>query len=121
MTAQQVASLNIGFDSTVSDIELLMIESGFEWVLNNTSLEFDMTDDSELQALPACVKLFVRKFVELNSTIYGVTSESIEGLSQSFDSNTSDLVWKLAEELLDKYLNSRVYFVAAKNRWKQRF
>jgi hypothetical protein len=48
----------------------------------------------------------------------GVTSESIGGLSQSFDSTSKDnLLWQYAESLLGKWLKSQMSFVQAKRKW----
>jgi hypothetical protein len=87
-------------------------------VQKNTVLEFDKDNDEDLKALPACVRLFLVKFVDINSVSGGVASESIEGLSQSFDTtNKGTLIWQYAEELLSGYLKTRIRFVAATDRW----
>lgn len=117
MTKEQAALLNLGFE--IKDTDLLMIESALQWVLNNTTLRFDVNKDDDLKALPASVRLFVVKFKEAMATDVSVSSESIEGLSQSF--NTSDknsLLWDLASSLLGDCLVSPVSFVSAVSRWK---
>ncbi len=118
MTPEQIKSLKISI-SAVDDMTLLLVENALQWVLDNTTLVFDMNNDDDLKALPACVRLFVIKFMEVNSMSAGITNESIEGLSQSFSSdNKSDLLWQYAEELLGAYLTvGQVSFVAAQDRW----
>lgn len=117
MTAEQVQNLKLGI-KPVNDREILIIESGLEWVKSNTTLEFDMNKDEDLKALPSSVRLFLIKFYEIQNLGAGVSSESISGLSQSFDtSDKSAMVWQFAEELLKPYLKSRVQFVSAKRKW----
>jgi hypothetical protein len=118
MTSQQIELLQLGIPKA-NDRVTLIVESGLEWVKENTTLDFDITKDEDLKALPSCVRLFLMKFYEINGVTAGVASESIEGLSQSFRSDSADsLIWSLAEELLGSYLKSRVRFVTAQNRWE---
>ena len=87
-------------------------------MLDNTTLEFDINDIEELKALPAQVRLFVSDYCDLLSLGVGVASESIEGLSQSFKSESAKAqIWELAENYLSKWLLSPVRFVTASNRW----
>ena len=117
MTAQQIELLHLGI-KPIDERTTLIVESGLEWVQNNTTLNFDKNNDADLKALPSCVRLFLVKFFDVQMLSAGVTSESIEGLSQSFDtSDKSAMVWQFAEELLSPYLKSRVRFVSAKKRW----
>lgn len=117
MTKQQIELLRLGI-APIDDRVTLIVESGLEWVKNNTTLNFDMNNDEDLKSLPSCVRLFLVKFVDIQMISAGVTSESIEGLSQSFDTgNKSALIWQFAEELLSPYLKSCVRFVSAKKRW----
>lgn len=118
MTVQQIELLKLGI-SPIDDRVVLIVESGLEWVKQNTTLEFDMENDEDLRALPSSVRLFLTKFFDIQQVSAGVTSESIEGLSLSFDtSDKSALIWQFAEELLTPYLKSRVRFVTAEKRWK---
>ena len=118
MTSQQVATLKLGI-APIDDRTILIVESALEWVQKNTTLEFDMNKDEDLKALPSCVRLFIIKFFDVNMISAGVSSESIEGLSQSFDtSDKSALIWQFAEELLPDYPKSRVRFVAATKKWR---
>ncbi len=118
MTKSQIELLHLGI-APIDDRAILIVESGLEWVKENTTLVFDMNNDNDLAALPSVVKLFLVKFFDVQMISAGVTSESIEGLSQSFDtSDKSALIWQFAEELLSPYLISRVTFVSAKKRWR---
>lgn len=118
MTSQQVESLNLGI-APIDTRTTLIVESGLDWVLHNTTLKFDKENEDELKALPACVRLFLVKFFDVQMLGTGISSESIEGLSQSFDtSDKSAMLWQFAEELLGEYLISRVRFVSATSRWQ---
>lgn len=118
MTKQQIELLHLGI-APIDDRVTLIVESGLEWVKSNTTLDFDMNKDDDLKALPSSVRLFLVKFFDIQMISAGVTSESIEGLSQSFDtSDKAAMIWQFAEELLGEYLVSRVRFVAAKRKWR---
>ena len=97
----------------------LVGNAALEYIAENTSLEVDLNDVGTLDALPFSAKLFVLKYDEIVSASSVVVSESIEGLSQSF--NTSDksaLLWQAAEQLLSSYLKSRIQFIPAQRRWR---
>lgn len=117
MTKQQIELLRLGI-TPIDDRVILTIESGLEWLLDNTTLEFDMNSDEDLKALPSKVRLFLVAFNDIQNMGF-VASESIEGLSQSFRTESSDtLVWQKAEELISPLLKSRVRFVTAKRKWR---
>ncbi len=116
MDANQVQKLKI--EAETDPKSLIIIESALEWVKEHTTLDFDINNDDDLEALPSCVRLFVIRFLELNQLSAGVTSESIEGLSQAFDtSKKADLIWDYANELLSAYLISPIKFVTAQRKW----
>ena len=116
MTTEQIESL--GLDIPINARSKLIIESGLEWVKKNTTLEFDINSGERVDTLPPSVKLFIVKFFDVQMLSVGVTSESIQGLSQSYDtSDKNALIWQIAEELLYPYLKSRIRFVTAKKRW----
>ncbi|MCD8091037.1 MAG: hypothetical protein LUD81_10560 [Clostridiales bacterium] len=118
MTTDQVKLLKLGIEP-VDDKLCLAVESGLEWVLKNTSLSFDITSDDDLAALPANVRLFAAKYAEIMRLRFGISSESISNLSQSFNtSDFLDLISDLAEELLGDEITSGVKFVSAVRRWK---
>lgn len=117
MTIEDIKQIGLPIDD-VSPADALIVESAFEWVLANTTLEFDMDNPDELKALPSCVKLFVMKFCDVMKMPVGVTSESIEGMSQSFDTTQKSwLIRQYAEELLGDYLKSTARVIQACNRW----
>ena len=118
MTSQQVATLKLGI-APIDEKTILIVESALEWLQNNTTLEFDINNEEDLKALPSCVRLFITKFIDVNMISAGVSSESIEGLSQSFDTGDKPaLIWQFANELLADYLKSRIRFVAATKKWR---
>ncbi len=118
MTTQQIELLHLGV-APIDDRVTLIVESGLEWVKANTTLDFDVNNDEDLKALPSSVRLFLVKFLDIQMISGGVASESIEGLSQSFDtSNKAVLINQFAEELLLPYLKSRVQFISAQKKWK---
>ena len=117
MTTEQAKTLNLGIQP-INEKNCLRIESAFNWVLENTTLNFDVDDMEQLKALPAQVRLFVADYCAIMSISAGVASESIEGLSQSFKSDSKKAqIWELAETYLDKWLVSPVTFVPAVGRW----
>lgn len=113
LTKEQIESLKLGI-SPIDDRAVLTISAGVEWIAQNTTI-----DTSDLAKLPASACLFLVKYFDIQKLKTGVASQSIEGLSQSFNSNAhSTLIWQAAEELLSGYLKSRVQFVSAQKRWR---
>lgn len=92
--------------------------AALEWLKKNTTIEINMDDVETVKAMPFSAKLFVSKFSEIMGASSTVSSQSIEGLSQSFNqANKGDLIWQIADELLSDYLAGRVRFVAATRKW----
>lgn len=117
MTIEQVDSLRLGI-APVDSKTIMIIESGIEWLNRNTTLDIDLNNDKELKALSASVKLFLIKFFDIQMLEIGVTSESIEGLSQSFSQEKKeDMIWDNAYTLLGDIVKSRVRFVTAQKKW----
>jgi hypothetical protein len=118
MNAEELIAAGIPLSGNDA-MELLRAEAALDWMAESTTLQFDKADAKSLEALPACAKLFVVKFGETMRLRSGVTSQSIEGMSQSFDSgsSTDDLIMSLAKSLLGKYLKSQVTVFQAKRRW----
>ena len=117
MTNGQVNSLNLGITPIDSRV-ILLIESAFHWINDNTVLNINYNDNEVLSSLSPNIKLFVLKYFDVMSMTAGISSESIEGLSQSYDTtNKSDLIWQFAYELLGEHLKSQMQFVSAKKRW----
>lgn len=114
LTAEQIASLKLGINQ-INDTTVLQVNAALDWIAQNTTI-----DTTDIDKLPACARLFLTKFVEINGLRAGVVSEAIEGLSQSFgETNKSTLIWDTAKDLLNGYLKSRVRFVPAKRRWNE--
>ena len=117
MTKEQVENLKLGI-APVDDRVIIIVESCLNWVLDNTTLDFDMNDEVDLKALHPNVKLFLIHYFDIMSMRPGISSESISGLSQSFDTtDKSTLIWRYAEELLGQWLKSQMTFYQAKRRW----
>lgn len=118
MTAQQIELLKLGI-APIDERTTLIIESGLEWVQRNTTLVFDKENDEDLKALPSCVRLFLVKHFDVNMLSVGVSSESIDGLSQSFSQSGKDaLIWDSAYSTLGDYIKSPVRFVTARRKYK---
>ena len=115
LTSQQIKSLNLGI-SPIDDRAVLQVNAALEFIEENTTIE--VVED--VASLPSCVKLFIVKYIEISNMRTGVTSESIEGLSQSFASggNSTSLIWDIAYDLLGAYVKSPVRFVCAERKWK---
>ena len=93
--------------------EILIRKSAIEWIKRNTS--FDISIDP----LPASVEMFIEKYSEIMGLRPGIASESISGLSQSFNGNVSELLKQYASELIgEEFINSEVRFVRAVDRYK---
>lgn len=117
MTIEQVDSLRLGI-APIDNKVVLIIESGIEWINRNTTLQINMNSDEELKGLSASVKLFLSEFFDIKMLGIGVTSESIEGLSQSFSQEKKEqMIWDSAYTLLGDVVKSRVRFVTAQKRW----
>lgn len=107
MTAEEIKDCGIPIKD-VSDSTILTVESALEYVKTNTTLNFDLTDIDSIKELPSCVKLFVIKYNELISRETGVTSESIAGMSQSFEtSDKNTLLYGLLNSLCGQYMTSQ--------------
>lgn len=97
----------------------LIGNAALEWLSENTTLEIDLENAETVKMLPFAAKLFISKYDEIISSSSIVASESIEGLSQSFNqTDKSTLLWQTAEQLLSAYLKSRIRFVAAGRKWR---
>lgn len=115
MTKEQAESLELGVKITSKS--LILIEAALDVVQSKTTIKFDINNDEDLKNLPARVKLFVIKYLELMGLREGISSESIANLSQSFVTDKSDLLDKLLDEILGDELTSSVRFVGAVKRW----
>lgn len=113
MNTEQISNLNLGISPIDARTEIT-INAGIDWLERNTDLNL-----SDPAAFPNNAKLFLIKFFDLMMMQAGVTSQSIEGLSQSF--NTGDIentLFQFAEELFgDNLTKGRVRFVQAGKKW----
>ncbi len=97
---------------------LLYVESGLEWLRDNTNLKFDITDMESIKALPSSARLFLVKFSEICERDIGVTSESVGPMSQSFSADSvASQTSALARQLLKPYLKPTVTFIPCMRRW----
>lgn len=112
LTAEQLNSLNLVID-TDDEKEVIMANAALEWIGEHTTI--DITD---LENLPSGAKLFILEFCDMNSIPYGVASESISGLSQSFTSgNKANMIWDLAYTYLSSYVKSQLNFIPTQKRF----
>lgn len=111
--------INAGIPISAGDpLAMLKAESAIDWMLEHTTLDIDKGSLESITKLPACAKLFIVKFSETVSRKQGVTSQNIEGMSQSFsDGDQSSMILQLANTLLRPYLKSQVRVFPAKRRW----
>lgn len=115
MTKEQVEKLKLGI-SPIDDKVILTISGGINWINKNTLLVVNIDDESSITNE---VKLFLTYYFDIMSIRPGVSSESISGLSQSFNSsNKNDLLLQYAETIFgEDNLKSQMSFYQAKRRW----
>ena len=112
MTPDLIRNLRLGIEP-ITDRTCLLVESALEWIDNNTTIKID------IENLSAKARLFIAKYVEIMSLRTGVASESIGGLSQSFVTDTNDMIINLAGDLFgDDLITNKVKFVGAGDRWQ---
>lgn len=105
-----ISRLSLPLDST----DELAVSSAIAWLGENTTLDIDNPEQ-----LPSEARLFIVKYCELMAANGGVTSESIAGMSQSFDTKTlSQSIWEYANALLGQHLKSQVRFKSAVKKWE---
>ena len=117
ISAEKLTAAGIPVSNNATAV--LYAEAALDWMQEHTTLQFDKAEAATIEALPACAKLFVVKYTEAIKKRVGVTSQSIEGMSQSFDAseNSASLIWSLANTLLGAYLKSQVRVTPARRRW----
>lgn len=113
LTVEQLDSLKLGI--TIDAQTEIMLNAGIEWIENNTII--DITD---LENFPNRAKLFLIKFLEIQNMPTGVSSESIQGLSQSYNTDSkATMIWDIAYSLLGDYIkDGAVRFVCASPKWR---
>lgn len=114
MTSEEFVSLTLPVEAD----DQLFVESGLEWLRDNTTLRLDLNDTESIKALPSSARLFLVKFCEICRRDPGIASEGVGPMSQSF---TVDSVEKqttaLARQLLKTYLKPNVRFIPCTRRW----
>lgn len=118
ISAEQFTAAGIPISGN-NAMAVLYAEAALDWMEEHTTLTFDKADAASIAELPASAKLFVLKYSEAICRKAGVTSQSIEGLSQSFDAseNSVSTIWAHANTLLGGYLKSQVRITPARRRW----
>lgn len=102
---------------TVSDP--IIGNAALEYIAENTTLTVDLDNAATLKALPFSAKLFISRYDEIVSASSVVASESIEGLSQSFNTgDKSTMLSDLLDTLLSGYLKGKIKFMPATKRWR---
>lgn len=117
ITKEQVESLELGIIPINQEL-CLLVESALDWIKENTSIK---VNTSNLQALQANVRLFITQYIDIMKLPNGISSESVSGLSQSFDTKEkSDMLLSLARATLgeENVLAGMVRFVSSTNRWE---
>lgn len=115
MTTEEYKCLEL----PLADDKKLYVESGLEWIQDNTTLIFDIADIKSVKALPSGAKLFLIKYCEITEKHQTVTSESMGPMSQSYSTKDVDCqIYAIARQLLKKYLKPNVCFVPCKKRWR---
>lgn len=113
MTANDFIRAGIPIDDTST--ALLCAESAIDWIELNTIIDVDRTN---LSSLPAGAKMFIVKYGEIMSNNATVASESLGGMSQSYNTAArNSLLYDTALSLLENYMKSLVEFTASQSRW----
>lgn len=113
----KTAFLALGLPVLESD--QLYVESGLEWLQNNTTLKFTVEDVDSLKNLPSAAKLFLAKFCEVAKRDVTLASETVGPLSKSYANTGYDRqVFLLARQLLRAYLLPSVQFIPCERRWR---
>lgn len=95
------------------EVDVLAGNAAIEWIADNTTI-----DTTDITTLSASARLFIKKYCELDQKPIGIASESIEGLSQSFQQDSGEeAIWDLAQKYIGQHLKSRVSFITAQRKW----
>ena len=114
ITPDFVKNLRLGIEP-ITDKTCIVVESALCWVLKNTTITFKIDD---LEKIPANVRLFVTKYIDIMGLRLGIASESIGSLSQSFNTDTSGLIYDAANDIFGDSMKTAVSFVSAGDRWR---
>lgn len=117
MTVEELKALELPIEATASTC--LYVGAAIDWLNSNTTLEIKKDSVKEdVKALPDGAKLFICRYYEVMSSDNTVASESIGGMSQTFNSNTkTNLLYELARELIGEYLKGQVSSVPNVSKW----
>jgi hypothetical protein len=118
MTVEELKALELPIDADA--MSALYVGAAVDWLNTNTTLEIDKGNLKEsIAALPDGAKLFLCRYRDVMTTDGTVASESIAGMSQTFN-NTSKtaLLYQLAIELIPSYLKSQVQSIGNVSKWK---
>lgn len=120
LTPEQIEEIGLPIEP-IDSRACLFINAALDWLLENTTLDFNKEDIESIKALPAGAKLFIVSFVDVMKQSSAVTSESIAGMSQSFSTkDKASLLYELATSLLGKYF-SCVKFVPCTDKWRANY
>lgn len=114
ISSDMVKELKLGIEP-ITDKTCILVENALLWVLKNTKITFK-TDDVE--NIPSDVRLFVIKYIDIMGLRQGISSESIGSLSQSFNTDTSGLIYDIANDIFGDSMKTAVSFVSAGDRWR---
>ena len=115
MTLEEFKALTL----PVEDSDQLYVESGLEWLQDNTTLEMDLADPETIKQLPASARLFLVKYCEVLNRETGITSETVGPMSQSFSSDSvAKQTANLAKQFLKPWLKPEVMFIPCRRRWR---
>ena len=117
MTLEELQALKLPIKAT--ETTCLYVDAAIEWVNEYTTLEISKDNlQSDVEKLPTGAKLFICRYYEIMSSDNTVASESIGGMSQTFNSNSkTSLLYELARELIGKYLKGQVQSVPNVSKW----
>ena len=109
ITSDMVKKLKLGIEP-ITDKTCILVESALLWVLKNTKITFKIDDPEKI---PANVRLFVTKYVDIMGLRPGIASESIGS-----NTDTSGLIYDVANDIFGDLMKTAVSFVSAGDRWR---
>lgn len=118
MTLEELQALKLPIEA--NSTTLFYVEAAVDWLIANTTLPLDKNNLQEsIEKLPAGAKIFISHYCDIMSVNGTVASESIAGMSQTFNTNTSKAgqLYQLASELLSGYLKGQVRSVPNTSKW----
>lgn len=96
----------------------LYLDAGLEWLEEHTNIQLEEHTVETIKAMPSKAKLFLLEFSQIMQRETGVVSESIAGMSQTYEEKGKDaLIWNVAKTLLKGQLKSTVTVLPARKRW----